>query len=121
MLTGLLEITIFILAGKTIGILNTLFLIVLTSIIGIVVAKKQGIDSVQNMRISLSDGTPPGAAMIDTFLIFLGGTLLAVPGFLTDILGFMMVFPFTRKLFKPAIYNWLRKKLKSGQVYIYRQ
>ncbi|MEL3961986.1 FxsA family protein [Lysinibacillus endophyticus] len=119
--TMLIEIAIFILVGKTMGIFNTLLLIVLTSIVGIVVAKKQGIDSIQNMQSSLSNGIPPGPAMIDTFLIFLGGLLLAVPGFLTDIVGFLMVVPFTRKLFKPVIYNWLRRKFKNGQVYIYRQ
>lgn len=61
---------------------------------------------------------PPGVAMIDTFMIFVGGALLALPGFLTDILGFAFIFSFTRKLFKPMIYYWLRKKLKNGQVFI---
>ena len=117
----LIEIAIFILVGKAIGIFNTLLLIILTSIVGIIVAKKQGIESIHNMQASFSNGTPPGPAMIDTFLIFVGGLFLAIPGFLTDIVGFMMVVPFSRKLFKPAIYNWLRNKFKNGQVYIYRQ
>lgn len=116
--TCLIEIAIFILVGKAIGVFNTLVFIVLTSLIGIIVAKKQGIQSVQNIRNSIANGEPPGVAMIDTFLIFLGGVLLVLPGFLTDFLGFTMVIPFTRKIYKPAIYYWLKKKLKSGQVFI---
>lgn len=118
---GLLEIAIFILVGKGIGVFNTLLLIILTSIIGIAVAKKQGLQSVQNIQNSLSVGEPPGNAMIDTFLIFIGGILLVLPGFLTDLLGFLLVIPLTRKWFKPAIYFWLRKRMKNGQVFIIRR
>lgn len=114
----LIEIAIFILVGKTIGVFNTLLFILLTSIIGITVAKKQGIQSIQNIQNSIAEGMPPGVPMIDTFMIFVGGILLALPGFLTDLIGFAFIFSFTRKLFKPLIYNWLRKKMKNGQVFI---
>ncbi len=114
----LIEIAIFILVGKLIGVLSTLLLILLTSVIGISIAKKQGIQSVQNVQNSIKEGMPPGVAMIDTFMIFIGGILLALPGFLTDLLGFAFIFSFTRKMFKPMIYFWLRKKLKNGQVFI---
>ncbi|RUL56419.1 MULTISPECIES: FxsA family protein [Lysinibacillus] len=116
--TVLIEIAVFIVVGKNIGVFNTLLLILFTSVIGIWVAKKQGVQSVQNMRNSMAESNPPGPAMIDTFLIFVGGILLVLPGFLTDLLGFMLVIPFTRKLFKPAIYQWLRKKMNNGQVFI---
>ena len=118
---GLLEIAIFILVGKGIGVFNTLLLIILTSIIGITVAKKQGLQSVQNIQNSLSVGEPPGHAMIDTFLIFIGGILLVLPGFLTDLLGFLLVIPFRRTWFKPASYLWVRKRMRNGQVFIIRR
>jgi UPF0716 protein FxsA len=73
--TILVEIAIFIIVGKAIGVLITLLLIILTSVIGILVAKKQGIQSVAQMKNSLSEGMPPGVAIIDTFLIFVGGVL----------------------------------------------
>ena len=114
----LVEIATFILVGKVIGVINTLLLIILTSVIGMIVAKKQGVQSVRNIQKSVQEGNPPGEAMIDTFLIFAGGILLVTPGFLTDIIGLSLVIPFTRKLYKPAIYYWLRKKLKNGQVFI---
>ena len=114
----LVEIAMFIVVGKALGVFNTLLLIILTSVIGVIVAKKQGIQSVRNLQNSVSEGNPPGVAIIDTFLIFVGGVLLVTPGFLTDFIGFSLIIPFTRKLYKPAIYYWLRKKLKSGQAFI---
>lgn len=114
----LVEIAIFIIVGKLIGVIPTLLLILLTSLAGVLVAKKQGMQSLQNMRNSMSSQVLPGVALIDTFLVFIGGALLATPGFLTDLLGFALIIPFTRKLFKPAIYYWLRKKMKNGQVFM---
>lgn len=114
----LVEIAVFITVGKMLGVLTTLSLIILTSVIGVLVAKKQGVESVRNLQTSLAEGNPPGVAIIDTFLIFVGGVLLVTPGFLTDLLGFSLILPFTRKLFKPAIYYWLRNKLKNGQMFI---
>lgn len=113
-----IEIALFILIGAKIGVLNTLLLVVLTTVSGIVIAKKQGLQSVQKMRNSLSKGVPPGVPLIETFLIVIGGILLVSPGFFSDLIGFMLVIPFTRKLFKPIVFFWLRKKLKNGQVTI---
>ncbi len=115
----LIEIALLILVGNFIGVFNTLLLIVLTSIIGIAVAKKQGMYSIQNMQNSMSRGEAPGPAMVDTFMIFVGGILLALPGFLTDLIGFTFIFSFTRKLYKPFIYKWFRKKMENGQCHFY--
>ncbi|CAM5202079.1 hypothetical protein UACE39S_00467 [Ureibacillus acetophenoni] len=114
----LIEIALFILIGNLIGVFNTLLLVVLTSILGITVAKKQGKHSVQNIQNSLSRGEAPGPAMVDTFMIFIGGVLLALPGFLTDLIGITFVFNQTRKIYKPFIYRWLRKRMENGNVII---
>lgn len=114
----LVEIVLFILVGNLIGVFNTLLLIILTSIIGIVVTKKLGMKSVQNLQQSINQGEPPGPIMVDTFLIFVGGIFLALPGFLTDVIGFTLIFSLTRKLYKPFIYKWLRKKMEKGNVIV---
>lgn len=114
----LVEIAVFILVGKELGVFNTLLFIIVTSVVGVLVAKKQGIQSVRNLQNSLSEKKPPGVAIIDTFLVFAGGVLLVIPGFLTDFVGFTLIIPFTRNLYKPAIFYWLRKKLKNGQAII---
>lgn len=112
------EIALFIVVGKAIGVLYTLLLIVLTSVIGILIAKKRGTKSVQAIQKSLQQGQPPGVPMIETFMIFSGGVLLALPGFLTDLIGLLFVSGITRNLFKPLIFFYLRKKMKNGQVVI---
>lgn len=112
------EIAIFIVIGKAIGVFYTLLFIVLTSVLGILIAKKRGTKSVQSIQKSLQQGQPPGIAMIETFMVFIGGVLLALPGFITDVIGLLFVLGITRNLFKPMIFYYLRKRMKSGQVVI---
>ncbi|MEK4426594.1 FxsA family protein [Solibacillus sp. FSL K6-1523] len=112
------EIATFIIVGKAIGVLYTLLLIIVTSVVGVLIAKKRGTKSFQAIQNSVAQGQPPGVPMIETFMIFIGGILLALPGFLTDIIGLLFVLGITRSLFKPLIFLWLRKKMKHGQVVI---
>ncbi|MEK4627650.1 FxsA family protein [Solibacillus sp. FSL R7-0682] len=112
------EIALFIVVGNAIGVFYTLLLIVFTSVAGVLIAKKRGTKSVQDIQKSLAEGQPPGIPMIETFMIFIGGILLALPGFLTDLIGLLFVLGITRNLFKPLIFYVLRKKMKNGQVVI---
>lgn len=112
------EIAVFIVVGKTIGTFATLGLIVLTSILGIWIVKKRGEKSFQTIQQSMQEGQPPGDAMINTFSIFVGGVLLLVPGFLTDIIGVLLATGIAGKAFKPVLYMWLRKKMKNNHVVI---
>jgi UPF0716 protein FxsA len=114
----LIEIAIFIVVGNWLGILSTLLLIVLASLFGAMLTKKQGLESVQNIQNSIRRGEPPGQAVIDAFLVFLGGVLFLLPGFLTDIIAFTLVLPWTRRLYKPMILEWIRKKMKNSEMII---
>ncbi|EFI69774.1 FxsA family protein [Lysinibacillus sp. HST-98] len=114
----LAELTLLIVIGQNIGVLSTLLLIIATSVIGIYVMKNKGMNSVQNVKNTLARGEAPGAALVDTFLTFGGGLLLALPGFLTDVLGLFLLMPFSRKMFQPIVYYWMRKKMKNGQFII---
>lgn len=112
------EIATFILIGKEMGIFPTLLLIVATSVIGIWLMRKRGMKSFQAMQHSIRQGQPPGDAMIDAFTVFVGGVLLVVPGFLTDIIGVLLATGIAGKAFKPVLYMWLRKKMKNSNVII---
>ena len=115
---GFAEIALLILIGKSIGVFYTLLLIVLTSVVGVLIAKQRGMKSYKEIQNSLQQGQPPGIAMIETFMIFIGGVLMAFPGFITDIIGLLLVLGITRNLFKPLIFYYLRKKMKRGNVII---
>ena len=112
------EIAVFILIGKAIGVFYTLLLIVLTSVVGMLIAKKRGMKSYQDIQKSIQQGQPPGVTMIETFMIFVGGVLMVLPGFITDVVGLLFVLGVTRNVFKPMIFYFLRKKMKSGNVII---
>ena len=112
------EIAVFIVIGNAIGVFYTLLLITFTSIAGVLIAKKRGTKSIQDIQKSIKQGQPPAVPVIETFMIFIGGILLALPGFITDILGLLFVSGITRNLFKPVVFYFLRKKMKRGQVVI---
>ncbi|MEK5185923.1 FxsA family protein [Solibacillus sp. FSL W7-1324] len=112
------EIAVFIVIGNAIGVFYTLLLITFTSIAGVLIAKKRGTKSIQDIQKSMKQGQPPAVPVIETFMIFIGGILLALPGFITDIFGLLFVSGITRNLFKPVIFYFLSKKMKRGQVVI---
>ncbi len=114
----LAELALLIVIGQYIGVFNTLLLIVVTTIIGIYIVKNKGMNSVQKVKNTIARGEAPGPALIDTVLIFSGGVLLALPGFITDLIGFLLLMPFSRKMFQPLFYYWMRKKMKKGQFII---
>lgn len=115
---ALAELALLIVIGQNIGVLNTLLLIVATSIIGIYVVKNKGMNSVQKVKATIARGEAPGPALVDTVLNFSGGVLLTLPGFITDLVGLLLLMPFSRKMFQPIFYYWMRNKMKKGQFII---
>ena len=115
---SLAELALIIAIGQIIGVFNTLVLLVATSIMGIYVAKNKGMHSVRKVKNSLAHGEAPGPAVVDTMLNFSGGLLLALPGFISDLVGVLLLMPFTRKMVQPLVFVWMRKKLKKGNFII---
>lgn len=116
-----IEITIFILLGNSIGILSIFLLIISTGIIGYLFVKKEGIETWRQLQFSLANGKPPGDELLSIFCIILGGILLVLPGFLTDIIGFFLVLPWTRGPFKALILFIIMKKIASRGTIVYRR
>lgn len=108
----------FIVVGNWLGVFPTLLLIILASLAGIAITKNQGLKSIQNIQESIYRGEPPGHAMIDAFLVFLGGVLFLMPGFISDLIALTLVLPWTRKMYKPVIIEWIRKKMENKHVII---
>lgn len=116
-----IEITIFILLGNSIGILSIFLLIISTGVIGYFFVKKEGLETWRKFQFSLANGQPPGDELLSIFCIILGGILLVLPGFLTDIIGFLLVFPWTRKPFKALALFIIMKKMASKGTIVYRR
>ena len=94
-----LEIFLLIKIGGQVGALNTVALIFLTAIIGIYFAKLQGIQTLKSGMVNLYQNKMPVYEMMSGASIALAALLLIIPGFFTDLIGFLLLIPFTRKIF----------------------
>jgi len=106
-LVPFVEIYILIKIGSYIGALNTVVVVILTGLLGALLARYQGLRTALRVRESLQRGEIPGSEMLDALLILLAGIVLLTPGFLTDAAGIMLLVPRTRSLCK----QWIRRKL----------
>ena len=110
-----LEIFLLIKLGGQVGALNTVALIVLTAIIGIYFAKLQGIKTLKSGMVNLYQNKIPFYEMMSGASIAIAAFLLIVPGFFTDSIGFLLLIPFTRKIFfKLAFKNRPMTGAKKG-------
>lgn len=114
------EIGVLLLSGNTIGVWPTIGIIVLTGVLGAYLAKKQGLETIKRAQAQLRYGQMPGDAILDGICILVGATLLLTPGFITDITGFLMLAPPTKRFFKKLIMNWFRKWINRNTVTIIR-
>ncbi len=87
------EIYVLLQVGHAIGILNTLALLILVSVVGAWLAKREGLGVVRRMQAAVNAGRVPGTELIDGFLILLAAALMLTPGFLTDILAILLLLP----------------------------
>ena len=110
-LIPVIEIYLFIQIGSQIGAITTIFLIFLTAIIGIYYAKYEGINTLKSGFIQLSKNISPTYEMISGAAIAFAALLLIIPGFATDLFGFLLIFPLSRKI----ILNKFSTKFKEGE------
>ncbi len=93
-----IEIGLFIEAGSRIGTLNTLLLIIATAIIGLALIRQQGLQTLFRARDKMERGEPPAYEMIEGMCYAIAGILLLTPGFFTDSIGFLLLFPVLRRV-----------------------
>jgi UPF0716 protein FxsA len=112
------EVALFVASSQWIGVLPTFLIIVTTGIMGAYLAKKQGLETLQEIRYRFSRGQIPGDALLDGVCVLAGGILLITPGYITDITGFLLLFPPTRTPVKYAIIKFLKKKFRTNTTII---
>jgi len=114
------ELYILIEVGKRIGSLPIIGIIILTGILGAYLVKGQGFMILKKIQNDLNEGILPGDSLIQGVIILAGGILLLTPGFITDIIGFIFLIPFSRMVVKKYLLKWLKGKIKEGNFY-YRE
>ena len=105
----IIEIYLLIQIGSQIGAISTILLIITTAMIGVYYAKYEGINTLRSGFSQISRNETPVYEVISGAAIACAALLLIFPGFLTDLLGFLLIFPVTRKL----IFKILKRKIKS--------
>ena len=114
LLIPIVEIYLFIKIGSQIGAFNTISLILITAIVGLYYAKYEGLNTLKSGFVSISKNEIPTFEILSGAAIAFAALLLIIPGFLSDIFGFLIIFPITRKLiFNYFDKNFSKKKFKK--------
>ncbi len=111
LIVPIIEIYLLIKIGAQIGAITTILLIFITAILGVYYAKYEGLNTLKSGFVQLSKNQTPTYEMMSGAAIALAALLLIIPGFATDVLGFFLIFPITRKfIFKKFVKKFSNKK-----------
>jgi len=112
----LLELFLLIRLGGAIGLFPTLSLCVLTGVAGAWLARREGLRALWSFQQRLARGGVPGRALMDGLCILLGGALLLTPGLLTDVAGFSLLLPPSRRWIQKRIQGRIERQLADGSL-----
>jgi UPF0716 protein FxsA len=107
----LVEIAVIIKVGEWLGVVNTIALLLAISILGAWLVKRQGVGLVRRVQAELAAGRMPASALVDGALLLVAGTMLLLPGFVTDAVGLLLLLPPVRA----GVRRWLRRRWSRGQ------
>jgi len=111
----IVELYVIIQVGQEIGALYTIALLLVISVVGAWLAKREGVGVWRRLNQQVAAGRVPGAELLDAFLILLAGALLLTPGFISDVLAIFLLIPPTRALVRRV----LRRRF-LGKVEVFR-
>ena len=117
-LIPIVEIYLFIKIGTNIGIFNTISLVFITAIIGVVYARYEGLNTLRTGFTQLIKNESPAYEIISGAAIAFAALLLIIPGFATDMIGFLLILPLTRKLIFGKIFKNVEMKKETKKDYI---
>src|SRR5690348_8895825 len=98
-----LELAVILSVGGAIGVVPTIALLILVGVIGTWLCKREGMNVLRRINVALNEGQLPTKELIDGGLVLFAGALLVTPGFLTDVVGVLLLLPPTRALFRAAL------------------
>ena len=104
----ILEMLVLIEVGSIIGAWNTVALVLFGTIIGLQVLRQQGLSTMIKAQQKMAAGELPGTEMVETFMIAIGGSLMLIPGLVTDVFGILLLIPPVRRFI-------IRRMVASGR------
>ena len=115
-----IELFLLIKVGQKIGAGNTILLILFTGLLGAFYTRQQGLRVMSNIRWKMDQGQVPGDDLVNGAMLLVGGAFLITPGFITDLLGFALIFPLTREVFKGVVKKQIERQIREGRVRFHR-
>lgn len=115
-LVPLVELALLIQVGRMIGLWTTVALVFLTGVAGGLLARAQGLRTLARVQGEMARGRVPGRALVDGAAILAGGILLLTPGILTDLVGFALLFPLTRRGIHALVLHRILRAVSRGTV-----
>ena len=115
-ITPIVELALLIRLGEAIGFWPTFALVVFTGLLGSTMAKQQGLSVWQKFNARLGSGSLPGTELMDGIIILISGAFLLTPGVLTDVIGFMGLFPVSRAWIRKLGMRWIKSAQERGAI-----
>ncbi|MFY1670739.1 FxsA family protein [Plantactinospora sp. WMMB334] len=115
LLTGIVEIALFVLVGRAIGFGWTVLLVLAASLLGLALLRREGMRAWRSLRAAVESGRPPGREVSDGLVGLLAGLLLAVPGLVTGAAGLLLTVPLVRRLVRVQVQRVAERRV-SAQV-----
>ncbi|MEZ9142538.1 MULTISPECIES: FxsA family protein [unclassified Shewanella] len=109
-----IELSVLISVGDVFGPLNTVALVFLTAIVGVSLVRSQGLSTLMSVQSKLERGEAPGKEIVEGMMLAAAGLLLLFPGFVTDLIGLLLLTPFTRSPIASYIFKRMQMRVVAG-------
>jgi UPF0716 protein FxsA len=106
----LVELAVIVQVANAVGVLNAIGLLIAVSLVGAWLAKREGLITLRRIQLALERGDIPSREVADGALILMAGALMIAPGFISDVVALLLLFPPTRAVFRPVLVRTLAKR-----------
>ena len=111
----IIELYLIVQVASGIGVLETLGLLILVSLVGAWLVRAQGLGVLARIQGQLNQGRVPGTELVDGLLVLFAGALMLTPGFMTDALGLLLLIPPTRAIIRTVLVHRFRNRVEVGR------
>jgi len=115
LVTPIVELVVIVRVAGSAGVLNTIGLLVLVSVVGAWLVRREGLGILRRAQRELADGRMPGKELVDGLLVLLAGALMLTPGFVTDAVGLLLLFPPVRAVIRHVTTRRLGRSVRDGR------
>jgi UPF0716 protein FxsA len=113
-LIPVVELSVLIRVGEVLGSWNTVALVILTAVVGVSLVRSQGLSTLMSVQKKLATGEAPGQEIVEGMMLAMAGILLLIPGFVTDLIGLILLTPITRAPLARYFYQRMQLKVVAG-------